>query len=45
MNKKLNLGYACINITLSDVKPIKNRVTTNRTCIKNIFIERFRLYK
>jgi UV DNA damage endonuclease len=38
MDKKLNLGYACINMTLSDVKPIKNRVTTNRTCIKKTFL-------
>jgi UV DNA damage repair endonuclease len=38
MDKKLNLGYACINMTLSDVKPIKNKVTTNRTCIKKTFL-------
>jgi len=32
----LNLGYACINMTLSDV-PAKKRVTTNRTMIRKTF--------
>jgi UV DNA damage endonuclease len=32
-----NIGYCCINMTLSNVKPIKNRITTNRTCIKRTF--------
>ena len=34
-----NLGYACINMTLSDV-PAKRKVTTNRTMIRKTFDER-----
>jgi len=34
-----NLGYACINMTLSDV-PAKRKVTTNRTMIRKTFNER-----
>ena len=30
----MNIGYACINVTLSDKKP---KVTTNRTMVKNTF--------
>jgi UV DNA damage endonuclease len=37
---KTVLGYCCINMTLSNVKPIKNRVTTNRTCIRRTFLAR-----
>lgn len=40
MNKnqnKLTLGYACICLALSDVKPKRDRVFTNRTCIKKTF--------
>ena len=33
----MNLGYACINSTLSVKKP---KVTTNRSMIKKTFIER-----
>ena len=33
----MNLGYACINSTLSDVKPKKLAVTTNRTMRKATF--------
>ena len=33
----MNLGYACINMTLSSQKP---KVTTNRSMIKRTFIER-----
>lgn len=40
MNKQLNLGYACINITLSETKPKKNKITTNRTCIKKTFLSK-----
>lgn len=32
-----SLGYACINMTLTNVKPKKNRVTTNRTMRKATF--------
>lgn len=32
-----NLGYACINESLSNVKPAKNKITTNRTCTKKTF--------
>lgn len=35
-----SLGYACINMTLSNVKPKKNRVTTNRTMIRRTFDEK-----
>ena len=38
-----NLGYACINMTLSDV-PAKKRVTTNRSMIKRTFEKRGSLY-
>lgn len=31
------LGYACINMTLSYVKPKKNAITTNRTMIRKTF--------
>ena len=37
--KKLNLGYACINMTLSEV-PKSKRITTNRTMIKRTFLAR-----
>mgnify|MGYP001360413407 CR=1 FL=1 len=30
----MNIGYACINVTLSNKKP---KVTTNRTMVKNTF--------
>ena len=33
----MNLGYACINMTLSSQKP---RITTNRSMIKKTFLER-----
>ena len=33
----MNLGYACINMTLSGQKP---KVTTNRSMIKRTFLER-----
>lgn len=33
----MNLGYACISLTLSDQKP---RITTNRSMIKKTFLER-----
>ena len=33
----MNLGYACINMTLSDNKP---RITTNRGMIKNTFLKK-----
>ena len=33
----MNLGYACINITLNSQKP---RITTNRSMIKKTFLER-----
>ena len=36
-SKKMNLGYACINMTLSKQKP---KVTTNRSMIKRTFEER-----
>jgi UV DNA damage endonuclease len=39
MMTKNNYGYACINMTLSDVAP-KLRVTTNRTMIKKTFDEK-----
>ena len=32
----MNLGYACINSTLSNQKP---KITTNRTMVKKTFIE------
>ena len=35
----INLGYACINMTLSD-GPKKSRVTTNRSMIKRTFLEK-----
>jgi UV DNA damage endonuclease len=35
----MNYGYACINMTLSDV-PKSRRITTNRTMIKRTFKER-----
>jgi UV DNA damage endonuclease len=31
------LGYACLNCTLSEIKPIKSRITTNRTCIQKTY--------
>lgn len=34
------IGYACINITLSNVKPKKNSVMTNRTMVKRTFEQR-----
>ncbi len=36
-NKEMNLGYACINMTLSGHKP---KITTNRSMVKKTFIER-----
>ena len=33
----MNLGYACINMTLGKQKP---KVTTNRSMIKSTFLER-----
>ena len=33
----MNLGYACINMTLSSQKP---KITTNRSMIKRTFKER-----
>ena len=33
----MNLGYACINMTLSDSKP---KITTNRGVIKSTFLNR-----
>ncbi len=36
----MNYGYACINETLSSVRPKKNRVTTNRSMIKRTFKEK-----
>lgn len=33
----MNLGYACINLTLSNTKP---RITTNRGMVKKTFIEK-----
>ena len=33
----MNLGYACINMTLGSQKP---KVTTNRSMIKRTFLER-----
>lgn len=35
----MNLGYACINMTLSDV-PKSKRVTTNRSMVKKTFMSR-----
>jgi len=35
----MNLGYACINMTLSD-QPKSKRVTTNRSMIKKTFMEK-----
>ncbi len=35
----VNYGYACINLTLSDV-PAKKRITTNRTMIQKTFKQR-----
>jgi len=35
----MNYGYACINVTLSDV-PRSKRITTNRTMIKRTFKEK-----
>jgi len=35
----MNLGYACINMTLSDV-PKSKRVTTNRSMIRKTFLEK-----
>lgn len=37
MHSYPTLGYACINMTLSDVKPKKNAVTTNRSMIRRTF--------
>ena len=34
----MNYGYACINMTLSDV-PKSKRITTNRSMIKRIFLK------
>ena len=31
----MNLGYACINVTLSNKNP---KITTNRTMVKKTFI-------
>ena len=33
----MNLGYACINMTLGKQKP---RITTNRSMIKRTFLEK-----
>lgn len=38
-----NLGYACINMTLSNVSP-KKKVTTNRSMIKRTFEKKGSLY-
>jgi len=38
-----NLGYACINMTLSDV-PKSRKITTNRRMIKRTFEKRGALY-
>lgn len=35
--ENINLGYACINETLNDVKPKKNAVCVSRTCIARTF--------
>ena len=35
-----NLGYACINMHLSNDVPKAQRVTTNRSMIKRTFVER-----
>ncbi len=32
-----NLGYCCINTELSNIKPAKNKIFTNRTCVKATF--------
>lgn len=39
----LNLGYACINMALSD-RPKKNRITTNRGMIKRTFLAKGKVY-
>ena len=33
----MNLGYACINMTLSKKKP---KITTNRSMVKKTFLEK-----
>ncbi len=38
--QKNRYGYACINMTLSNNVPAKNKVTTNRTMIKKTFDEK-----
>jgi len=35
--ENISLGYACINETLKDVKPKKNAVCVNRSCIARTF--------
>lgn len=35
--ENISLGYACINMTLKDVKPKKNSVCVNRSCIAKTF--------
>ena len=35
----MNLGYACINMTLSEVKK-SERITTNRSMIKKTFLQK-----
>jgi len=35
-----NFGYACINMALSEVKPKKNAVTTNRSMIRRTFLQK-----
>ncbi len=39
----MNLGYACINMTLSEV-PKSRRITTNRSMIKKTFLEKGKAY-
>ena len=39
----MNLGYACINMTLSEV-PKSKRITTNRSMIKKTFLEKGKAY-
>jgi len=35
--ENINLGYACINMTLQDVKPKKNAIRVNRRCIARTY--------
>lgn len=36
----VSLGYCCVNETLANLRPVKNKITTNRSCIKKTFEEK-----